>query len=585
MALRQVYLGQAEDLQWDLVYDNTSEIVYRLNGTHPLASLLEMKIVRRCGVKNALDARGIYLGQSSNDWNAEFKGHSGTAYDIYYADQHPLHISTNPISSTSWPRINYIRSTMTYYNGQGVWDDPSGANGSPWVGKQMFLRFRDNSGFNLPPDNWYIALTVTAFKCTNIGGVNYGSGTNIDSYCYRTVYPNGTPTNPEWYEQMFVFPQDQYSAMYNTSGQNYMFRFGNGNAEWDYKYRGVSGVTTVNAIAEREEQSLNKGLGTAYFNSYPYGYYGQTHTLEINKTNALRNLDFDQTSDGVIYGLTYGGADWTYIGEVRGDKDLTGSTNHSHIGFYGGGLTAFIAETKIFGNLPDISTSTLIAKGRPEMDLPPTATVIPNQNVQGIESNWSELNTNSLEQMFVLDARSFFNDPNAGEDSSNFTYGFSFSPTSQTPVGTLFGQGSGTTSWQIFITRTGMHNNLGKTVTINITGTDDVGNSVTSNYFDVSISDPRDSGIQVWDSQNRLVMDTKSHTWGQVDFFNIVTDEVVNKSYSYIGNIELKTIQIMIDPPHLSKETHIPTVTTDTNSLSASGANVQTLCLVIAQTT
>ena len=69
MALRQVYLGQAEDLQWDLVYDNTSEIVYRLNGTHPLASLLEMKIVRRCGVKNALDARGIYLGQSSNDWN------------------------------------------------------------------------------------------------------------------------------------------------------------------------------------------------------------------------------------------------------------------------------------------------------------------------------------------------------------------------------------------------------------------------------------------------------------------------------------------------------------------------------------
>lgn len=88
-------------------------------------------------------------------------------------------------------------------------------------------------------------------------------------------------------------------------------------------------------------------------------------------------------------------------------------------------------------------------------------------------------------------------------------------------------------------------------------------------------------GLEVLKANGTLAYSSADVTWNQVDFFAVAGDESAENDYPALAGREIMTVQIMIDPPPLTRKATAHTVTTNGTTISVSGGSESTYILVL----
>lgn len=88
-------------------------------------------------------------------------------------------------------------------------------------------------------------------------------------------------------------------------------------------------------------------------------------------------------------------------------------------------------------------------------------------------------------------------------------------------------------------------------------------------------------GLEVLKANGVLAYSSADVTWNQVDFFSVAGDGSEVNDYPVLAGREVMTVQIMIDPPPLTRKAIAHTVTTNGTTVSVSGGSESAYILVL----
>ncbi len=88
-------------------------------------------------------------------------------------------------------------------------------------------------------------------------------------------------------------------------------------------------------------------------------------------------------------------------------------------------------------------------------------------------------------------------------------------------------------------------------------------------------------GLNIFSGAGKLIYDSNSVTWNQVDFFEVAANAAVSKIYPFCVDREMLVMQQFIDPPPVDRKMLAHTITTGNGGVNISGGSERVHVMVL----
>ena len=90
-------------------------------------------------------------------------------------------------------------------------------------------------------------------------------------------------------------------------------------------------------------------------------------------------------------------------------------------------------------------------------------------------------------------------------------------------------------------------------------------------------------GFNIFDSGNKLIYDSNSITWNQVDMFLVPASNSISRDYPFLAGRTLRATQMFINAPPVTSKAIAHTISISGTTVSISGGNQDAYFLVVMQ--